>query len=202
MRPLDRFLQMKRIQQISRHIRPGARVLDIGCADGVLYRTVPGIAEYVGVDPDAPEASGSAHIRFVRSTFPSTELMCNGQFDAIVALAVLEHIPLVHQPSFARACAECLRPGGIVAITVPSPAVDVILAGLKALRLVHGMREDQHFGFKPLSTVDLFQGQGLQLKTHSTFEMRLNHVFIFQKAIEGSLATAAPAAVTRAISSN
>ena len=62
-------------------------------------------------------------------------------------LAVLEHVQPAEQPVFAAACAKHLRPGGLLVVTTPAPAVDLILDVLTFLRLIDGMSLEQHYGF-------------------------------------------------------
>ena len=182
MRRFDRFLQNIRIARVTRYVKPGARVLDIGCADGPLHRSVNGIASYVGVDPDAPmsESSTSDTVRFVRGTFPNAAIDAQARFDVITALAVLEHVPPGSQAAFARACAEHLAPGGCVTITVPSPAVDSIIGLMKRVKLLDGMHDEEHYGYDVSSTPALFEAAGLRLERHSRFELGLNHLFVFR----------------------
>lgn len=70
-------------------------------------------------------------------------------FDSITTLAVLEHITPDEHPALVSGCARLLRQGGQLKITMPSPAVDHILAVLKTMRLVDGMSLEQDHGFKP-----------------------------------------------------
>ena len=102
-------------------------------------------------------------------------------FDVITMLAVLEHVPRDVQPGLARDCAEFLRPGGVMIVTVPSPLVDRILEVLRAVRLVHGMSLEQHYGFVPDETIPLFSSAGLKPTTHRRFQCGLNHLFVFSK---------------------
>lgn len=185
MRALDRILQRMRIDQVAAYIQPNARVLDIGCADGALYDRVGDVAEYVGIDPEAPTERTTENARFIRTPFPSSVLQPSQHFDVVTALAILEHVPRDTQGEFAAACAAHLRPGGVVAITVPSPAVDWILAVLKRLKLVDGMHEEQHYGYRPAQASVLFSSHGLALERHRTFELGLNHLFVFRKPEDG-----------------
>jgi 2-polyprenyl-3-methyl-5-hydroxy-6-metoxy-1,4-benzoquinol methylase len=72
MKPLDLVLQRIRVRAVSAYIKPGARLLDVGCADGVLYHAVGPLNAYVGVDPEAPTIPGPA--RFICDTFPTSKL--------------------------------------------------------------------------------------------------------------------------------
>jgi SAM-dependent methyltransferase len=181
MKKLDRLLQHMRVRKVLPLIAPGARVLDIGCADGVLYRNGPRLGRYVGVDPDAPSDGPRDGATFVRGTFPSAALGPEDRFDVITLLAVLEHVPIGAQPAFAGACAAHLVPGGVLAITVPSAAVDRILDVLKALRALDGMETGQHYGFDPATTPAVFLPHGFRLERHETFELGLNHLYVLRR---------------------
>jgi SAM-dependent methyltransferase len=162
-------------------IAAGARVLDIGCADGVLYREATPLAWYVGIDPDVSEATPLGNGRFIRDVFPTSSLDAKERFDVIAAIAVLEHVPSEAQRAFAAACATHTVPGGRVIITVPSPLVDSILAVLKRGAILDGMKDEQHYGFDPASTTALFEPHGFRLERHTRFELGLNHLFVFQR---------------------
>jgi 2-polyprenyl-3-methyl-5-hydroxy-6-metoxy-1,4-benzoquinol methylase len=181
MKPLDRVLQQVRVRMVRPCIAPGARLLDVGCADGALYRAVGRLERYVGVDPDAPASSPGAHVRFIRDVFPTSQLDPDEPFDVITATAVLEHIPRAAQGDFARACARHAVPGGRLAITVPAPIVDSILGALKRASLLDGMKEDEHYGFDPATTPLIFEPHGFRLEQHKRFEVGLNHLFVFRR---------------------
>jgi SAM-dependent methyltransferase len=105
----------------------------------------------------------------------------DAEWDVVTMLAVLEHIPPAEQIRIAAACARLLRPGGRVIITVPSPAVDHILAVLRRLRLIEGMSLEQHYGFAPADTVRIFAPPAFRLHRRETFQLGLNHLFIFER---------------------
>jgi 2-polyprenyl-3-methyl-5-hydroxy-6-metoxy-1,4-benzoquinol methylase len=184
MKPLDRFLQWWRIGKARPYLFAGSRVLDIGCAEGELFRLVPAIGEGVGVDPDLPQAVPSfANARLVRGMFPEA-LTDSRPFDVITLLAVVEHIPAQQLAQLASDCMRFLKPGGHLIITVPSPRVDVILSALRFMRLVHGMALEQHHGFDPLEVPAIFSAQGLKLKIAKRFQLGLNNLFVFERPKE------------------
>jgi 2-polyprenyl-3-methyl-5-hydroxy-6-metoxy-1,4-benzoquinol methylase len=180
-KPLDRFLQRWRFRKVAPFLRPSSRVLDIGSADGALFRRYPWVAAFVGIDPDT-EASHrlGPNGQLLRGVFPDA-LEDDEPFDVISLLAVLEHVPPPGQPVLAAECARRLKPGGVVVVTVPSPVVDTILAGLKTLRLIDGMAVEQHYGFEPDRTVDLFTSAGLSLVQAERFQLGVNNLFVFEK---------------------
>jgi SAM-dependent methyltransferase len=180
MTALDRLLQKWRIRKARPYVLPGARVLDIGCADGELFRRIPHIAEGVGVDPDLPASPAPVpNVVFRKGLFPDA-LPDERPFDVITLLAVLEHVPPACQEALAQDCARYLKPDGRLIITVPSPCVDRILSVLQFFRLVHGMALEQHHGYDPRQTPRLFAVRNLQLVETRTFQFGCNNLFVFQ----------------------
>lgn len=170
---LDRMLQLWRIRKVRPFLHPGMRVLDIGCADGILRDTTSGLVGYVGIDP---EANG---VDLIRGVFPDA-LPEQEPFDAIVLLAVVEHVPAEGLRVFTNAVRSRLKPAGLVLITVPSPFVDRMLAVLKTLRLIEGMSLEQHYGFKSARVAELFAAPEFELVTHRKFQLGLNNLFVFR----------------------
>lgn len=179
----DRLLQRWRIRHALPWIEDGSRALDVGCADGALFRAAGArIMSGLGIDP-APIGQWPAawEGRFERriGTFPDA-VGDDGPFDAIVMLAVVEHISEPELKEWARATADLLRPGGRLVITVPSPHVDTLLHWGMRLRLLAGMDAHHHHGFAPSDVPALF-GAELTPMTHRTFQLGLNNLFVFRR---------------------
>lgn len=183
MKRLDSFIQWCRIRAAQPFIAEAAHVLDIGCHQGELFEQIPTIASGVGLDPLFGGAESSNGFHFAKGIFPNDMPDESERFDAIVALAVFEHVPPTDKAAFAGACVRYLKPGGRIIMTVPSLRVDAILATLRFLRLVDGMSLEEHHGFDPTTTPDFFLDKGVTLEDSSTFELGLNHLFVFQKAV-------------------
>ena len=49
---LDRALQQWSIRKAATYLKTGDPVLDVGCADGTLFRQIHGLGESVGMDRD------------------------------------------------------------------------------------------------------------------------------------------------------
>lgn len=174
MTPLDRALQRVRERVAMRHIPRGARLLDVGCADGSLLRAVASrVNEGVGIDVRAPIGDPRLH----RGRFPD-DLHVEGPFDVITMLAVFEHLSETDRVRAVDACRLLLRPGGRVVVTVPAPVVDHIIDVLRAVRVLHGMDIEAHHGYRPQDTPRHFAG--FALRTHERFELGLNHLYVFE----------------------
>src|SRR5688500_202672 len=108
-------------------LRPGDRVLDMGCGGGrhafeaarrgavvtavdLDLGELKQVRDITGADPDVYVTT--ANCDALRLPFP------DGTFDRIIASEVMEHIP--DDGDAARELTRVLRPGGTIAITVPS----------------------------------------------------------------------------------
>ena len=114
-------------------LRPGERVLDMGCGAGrhafEMYRRG---ADVIAFDQDADELSGVRELFVamkeagevpdgaeadVKEGDALSLPFADGEFDRVVAAEILEHVPADIQAI--RELVRVLRPGGSVALTVP-----------------------------------------------------------------------------------
>jgi 2-polyprenyl-3-methyl-5-hydroxy-6-metoxy-1,4-benzoquinol methylase len=178
---LDTFLQNWRIRKAKRYLAPGARVLDIGSADGALFKKLSGQnLQGLGIDPTLKGNTSAAGIPLVAGFFPK-DMPLAEPFDAITMLAVLEHFPLAQYEELKTGCFKYLKPGGKLIITVPSPFVDEILKVLTALRLVDGMSLEEHHGYDVGQTISIFPAPQFRLLRHTRFQLGLNNLFVFER---------------------
>jgi SAM-dependent methyltransferase len=179
---LDRVLREWRIARATSQIPPGAEVLDVGCHDGQLFRTLgPALRSGVGLDADLVGELEGDRYRLYPGHFPDDLPGDAGPFDAVTMLAVFEHIPTEAQADVVAACWEVLKPGGVVVITVPSPLVDPMLDVMIKFRILDGMEADQHHGFVPSDLEPLFVAQGFVPTLDQTFQLGLNNLVTFTK---------------------
>ena len=120
--------------QLARHIPPGSRVLDVGCASGNLSGLL--IRErgcsVVGVEKD-PEAAAAATAKGLDTRVldldaePLTDKLGEARFDRVILADVLEHLTAPE-----RVLAEAsalLRPRGAILVSIPNIShIDVVLA--------------------------------------------------------------------------
>ena len=178
---LDRYLQKWRIREARRELPPSARVLDIGTHDGALFALTK--ARGVGIDPELAAVAPIPGVTLVKGSFPEDlPDLPDESFDAVTALAVIEHVPEHELLIWGETISRLVVPNGSLILTVPSPAVDTILHVLMRLRLVAGMQAHQHHGFQ-LSNIDhIFTAPLWQRVKHRTFQLGLNHLYVFERS--------------------
>jgi SAM-dependent methyltransferase len=118
--------------------KPGERILDVGCGDGVLTeRLVKAGCSVVGIDPSVSLlAAARARGLDVRKGDART-LPFNGEFDAVFSNAVLHWVP--EPEAAARAMRKALKPGGrLVAEFGGHGNVAAIVTALRAGAMLHG----------------------------------------------------------------
>lgn len=183
MKKTDRILQNWRISKVRKFISPGAKILDIGSADGVLFRSLGSAvgAGSMGVDPTLKEPLTVNGFVLHPGFFPSAMPVSAGSFDVITMLAVLEHFPESGYNALRSGCKAFLRPGGKLLITVPSPQVDFILKWLAFFRLIDGMSLEEHHGYDVKKTPEIFPPPDFRLFCHWRFQLGLNNLFVFER---------------------
>jgi SAM-dependent methyltransferase len=123
--------------------RPGARVLDAGCGEGVLVEEYANRLAIEGIDPNY----GSDRVR----TGSLTDLpFADGSFDRALCLDVLEHLTFEEQPRALAELFRVLKSGGELFVSVPNLAhlqsrVHFLLLG----RLIRTASEHKHPGDRP-----------------------------------------------------
>ncbi|MGH8178072.1 MAG: class I SAM-dependent methyltransferase [Steroidobacter sp.] len=100
-------------------------VIEVGCGDGYLIGSLTPKFRRVGVD------LSERAIRFAKAFHPHAEYAAvdarsvKEQFDVVLAVEVLEHIPNEDIDEFVRTLKSLVAPGGVLLISVPSDVVPV-----------------------------------------------------------------------------
>jgi len=180
----DDALRDRRIAKACALVPDGARVLDVGCRDGQLFRVLgTRLGEGYGIDPDLEGETVAPRYRLVPGWFPAELADDVGTFDAITMLALFEHISPEDQPKVVARCRELLNPDGIVILTIPSKQVDLILDVLEKVKLVVDDSIHQHYGFDAKKdTEPVFHRGGFVTQHRKSFQLGLNNVFAFRPA--------------------
>jgi predicted RNA-binding Zn-ribbon protein involved in translation (DUF1610 family) len=97
------------MHEILRNLRPGSRVLDLGCASG-SFPAVATPAEIVRVDRDP---GGATFVQADAAALP----FAGGSFDAVISNHSLEHF--VDLAGALREIGRVIRPGGSLFVAVP-----------------------------------------------------------------------------------
>jgi 2-polyprenyl-3-methyl-5-hydroxy-6-metoxy-1,4-benzoquinol methylase len=181
MKYTDRLLQRWRIAQARPFIAPGSQILDVGSVDGVLFQQLGKVGgRCLGIDPTLKANTHVGGALLIAGFFPE-DMPAVEPFDVITMLAVLEHFPPSEYESLQNGCAKFLKPGGRLIITVPSGAVDRILAVLKFSRLIDGMSLEEHHGYQVEQTTAIFPAKSFRLLRRKRFQLGLNNLFVFER---------------------
>nr|WP_295661516.1 class I SAM-dependent methyltransferase [Polymorphobacter sp.] len=118
--------------------RPGERILDLGCGDGVLTeKLVAAGASVLGVDADASMLGGARARGLDVAQVDGQALAFDAEFDAVFTNAALHWMP--DQAAVAAGVFRALKPGGrFVGECGGFGNIAAIRAGIRAILLLHG----------------------------------------------------------------
>lgn len=113
-------------RSVAQHMRGFGSVLDIGCAGGRMANTLSEaqIDDVWALDPSPyllqHAAQAYPHIKFVQGVSEKTEFPAE-RFDGVTACFLLHELPPRSVDLTLQECHRILKPGGLLAISEPSP---------------------------------------------------------------------------------
>ena len=161
-------------------LKPGEKVLDVGCGPCALFQYMPPI-DYTGMDMSAEYiASAPRRLRRQRAVFCGRAfrgkrlLKRLGKFDLIMALGLLHHIDDGVASSLFRAAKSALRPGGRI-VTVDNVFVpEQSLAARTLIRMDRGEHVRDRDGYVKIAAAH-FQDVGVTV-THNLLRIPYTHI--------------------------
>jgi 2-polyprenyl-3-methyl-5-hydroxy-6-metoxy-1,4-benzoquinol methylase len=150
-------------------------VLDVGCGRGVLDEEIAARGNrVVGIDNIPPSQVSKALDRYIVTDLqkdgldPDSEQLAGRQFDKILLLDVIEHLP--DPAAILRACQKLLRPGGQLIVSVPNVAnisVRLMLLLGRFDYMERGILDRTHLRFFTRRTIrSLLQAEGFSVVRH------------------------------------
>ena len=182
---LTRRVQRARLDAAVPHVPPGARLLDLGCGVTELPDRFPA---YVGCDrnPVVLDAMRRLHPAATFSPWDveageaPPEVLGGAPYDAILMLALLEHLP---DPSRALArAASLLAPGGRLIATTPHPLARLPLEAGARLGLLSRPAAEEHEALLDRAGLERSaEGAGLVVASYSRFLLGLNQLAVLSR---------------------
>jgi ubiquinone/menaquinone biosynthesis C-methylase UbiE len=131
-------LQREWVARVLRLIRPGGTVLDAPCGTGKYFAMLAAAGvRAAGADQSAGMLARARARRVAVSLVRTSlqELSYVGQFDAVLTIDAMQHVPPEDWPGVLANLHRALRPGGLVYLTVhelPRHHIDQAFASLSA----------------------------------------------------------------------
>lgn len=171
---LSPYLMRRRVAMVRPHLR--GRVLDVGCATGVLADHVPA-EDYVGVDIDHAVLADARKAHPEHDFRHPEEIGASERFDTVVALAVIEHMHDARD--WVRRMRALLRSGGSVVVTTPHRRWEFVHDIAARIGLASPEAADEHHEtFDRATLTSVLERPGLQLTCYRRFLLGMNQLAI------------------------
>jgi len=120
-------IKLKRFEFAKKYVKPGDRVLDIGCGDGFLTDKISYICREVsGIDPSvsgikfAKDKIENKNISLIQGSATNLPFKDNS-YDAMTLFEMIEHLPENQVKNAIEEIFRVLKKDGCVIITTPNP---------------------------------------------------------------------------------
>lgn len=108
---------------VKEFLKANHRVLDVACGKGAFLRSIlDSVDTAIGIDtnPDAVSGGSKTKLRIHNQSVEEFAVEHSDEFDLVSAFQVIEHLGSVMP--FVEAAYRCVKPGGILVLSVPNRA--------------------------------------------------------------------------------
>lgn len=172
---IENLIHALRYREVLPHVKPCHALVDLGCHPGYAFlKRVRHLAEKAGgLDMEAEDLEDQ-NITVRQGDITTGLPYEDNSVDQATLLAVIEHIS--NPPLILAEVWRVLRPGGRLIVTTPSRLGIWVHEGLRRLRLIQDVEEDEHKDFGMCLTVLTMwlTEAGFEIETAYSFELGMN----------------------------
>lgn len=182
---LSGFVKGFRIRAAVAELGEARSVLDLGCGLCELIAALPDEIEYTGVERDqwmyGRACTLFSRYRFHRGDIEETAFVLDAQVDAILLLAVWEHL---HDPAaLLEKARRWIKPGGRFIATTPAPAAHQVLELGSRLGLLSRHADEEHEKLWSFAEIEeIARRTGWRMIRRKRFLLGANQLFVLQPA--------------------
>lgn len=176
-----------RNRRVSKYLKPGKSLLDVGCGHGYLLRISPckrnigmdelGCYEYIKDGGGTIIKASVSEGLMVEKILPFEDQ----SFDYVTIVAVIEHF---HYPDeIIQECHRVLRKQGLLIMTTPFPIVEKILLFMDKGSYLFSYKkvEEAHVGYYNLESMNTLTKNLFRLVEYKKFHWGVNQLFVYRK---------------------